>query len=95
MSGVVATEAAMSRNGKTGSLAALTLALSLSAGAVSAETSTRVYPPVFDRPPASEKPALTVDEQSKLRDALAKARDHNSQVKTKDATPAPKSKTPR
>ncbi len=86
----------MSRNGKTRSLAALTLGLSLSAGAVSAETSTRVYPPVFDRPPASEKPALTVDEQSKLRDALAKARDHqNSQVKTKDATPAPKSKTPR
>lgn len=85
----------MSRNEKTGSLAALALALALallfSAEAVSAETSNRVYPPVFDRPPASEKPALTKDEQSKLRDALAKARDRqNSRVKTRDAMPAPK-----
>ena len=86
----------MSRNGKTRFLAPLTLGLLLSAGAACAETPTRVYPPVFDRPPASEKPALTADEQSKLRDALAKARDRqNSQVKTKDATPVPKSKTPR
>ena len=84
----------MSRNGK--SLVALTLGLMVSAGAVSAETPTKVYPPVFDRPPASDKPALSAEEQSKLRDALARARDHqNSQVKTRDATPAPKSKTSR
>lgn len=87
----------MCRCGKISPSLALVLGLlSLDSVGLAAETSTRAYPPVFDRPPASEKPALTKDEQSKLRDALAKARDRqSSQVKTRDATPAPKSKTPR
>ena len=83
----------MLENGKISPLAALVLGLLLSYNPAFAET--RTYPPVFDRPPASEKPALTKEDQSRLRDALAKARDRqNSQVKTRDATPAPKSKTP-
>ena len=84
----------MLRNGKISPLAALLLGFLLSdSRALAAET--RTYPPVFDRPPASEKPPLTNEDQSRLRDALAKARDRqNSQLKSRDATPAPKSKTP-
>jgi hypothetical protein len=82
-------------SGKISLFAALTLGLLLSGGPSLAAETTR-YPPVFEQPPASEKPALTKDEQSKVRDDLAKARDRqNSQVKTRDATPAPKSKTPK
>jgi hypothetical protein len=87
-------EQPMFESGKISLFAALTLGLLLGPS-LAAETSTR-YPPVFEQPPASEKPALTKDEQSKVRDDLAKARDRqNSQVKTRDATPAPKSKTPK
>jgi hypothetical protein len=85
----------MSRNGKILPLAALALGLSLShSEAFAAEPSKSAYPGAFDRPPASEQPALTKDEQSKLRDELTRARDRqNSQVKTKEAAP-PKSKKP-
>ena len=82
----------MSRNGIP--LAALALGFSLCPGAAfAAEPSRSAFPSAFDRPPASEQPSLTKDEQSKLKDELTKARDRqNSQVKTKDAAPAPKSK---
>ena len=84
----------MSRNGIP--LAALALGLSLCPGGTfAAEPSKRAFPGAFDRPPTSEQPALTKDEQSKLKDELTKARDRqNSQVKTKEAGPPSKTKKP-
>jgi hypothetical protein len=84
----------MSKNRKIISLATLMLGLWLCSSAASAgESSKGAYPGAFDRPPASEQPALTKDEQSKLRDELTKTRDRqNSQVKTKEEAPAPGSK---
>jgi hypothetical protein len=87
----------MSKNGKITLWAALALGLSLanSDGSLAAEPSKSAYPGAFDRPPANEQPALTKDEQSKLKDDLTKARDRqNSQVKTKEAAPATKTKKP-
>jgi hypothetical protein len=85
----------MSRNKKIVPLAALALGLSLSHSALAAEPSKSAYPSAFDRPPSSEQPALTKDEQSKLKNELTKARDRqSSQVKTREAVPAPKSKKP-
>jgi len=86
----------MSKNERAIRLAALALGLSLTQSeAFAAEPSKNAYPGAFDRPPANEQPALTKDEQSKLKDDLTKARDHqNSQVKTKEATPAPRTKKP-
>lgn len=86
----------MSRNRKIIPLAVLALGLSLSHSlAFAAEPSKSAYPGAFDRPPANEQPALTKDEQSKLKNELTKARDRqNSQVKTKETAPAPKSKKP-
>jgi hypothetical protein len=86
----------MSKNQRSIPLAALALGLSLSCGgAFAAEPSKNAYPGAFDRPPANEEPALTKDEQSKLKDELTKARDRqNSQVKTREAAPMPKSKKP-
>jgi hypothetical protein len=86
----------MLRNERSILLAVLALGLSLShSAAFAAEPSKNAYPGAFDRPPANEQPALTKDEQSKLKDDLTKARDRqNSQVKTKEAAPVPKSKKP-
>ncbi|SHN87100.1 hypothetical protein SAMN05444170_6998 [Bradyrhizobium erythrophlei] len=86
----------MSRNERVIRLAALALGLALThSGAFAAEPSKNAYPGAFDRPPVNEEPALTKDEQSKLKDDLTKARDRqNSQVKTKEATPALKTKSP-
>ena len=86
----------MSGNERIIRLAALAVGLSLThSAAFAAEPSKNAYPGAFDRPPANEQPALTKDEQSKLKDDLTKARDRqNSQVKTKEATPAPKKKKP-
>ena len=86
----------MSRNKRIIPLAVLALGLSLShSAAFAAEPSKSAYPGAFDRPPANEQPALTKDEQSKLKDELTKARDRqSSQVKTKETAPAPKSKKP-
>lgn len=82
----------MSRNGIP--FAALAIGLSLChSGTFGAEPSKSAFPGAFDRPPTSEQPSLSRDEQSKLKDELARARDRqNSQVKTKKATPAPKMK---
>ena len=86
----------MSRNETSIPLAVLALGLSLThSGAFAAEPSKNAYPGAFDRPPANEQPALTKDEQSKLKNELTKARDRqNSQMKTKEAAPASKSKKP-
>ena len=85
----------MSRNQKSIPLAVLALGLSLSHSGAFAEPLKNAYPGAFDRPPANEQPALTKDEQSKLRDELTRARDRqSSQVKTKETAPAPKSKKP-
>jgi hypothetical protein len=86
----------MLRNERIVPLAVLALGLALSHSATfAAEPSKNAYPGAFDRPPANEQPALTKDEQSKLKDDLTKARDRqNSQVKTKEAAPLPKSKKP-
>jgi hypothetical protein len=50
------------------------------------------YPRVQDQPPNREKPALTVNEQSKLKEELINAR--NRQVKAKDGAAQSKSKKP-
>jgi hypothetical protein len=88
----------MARNGKTTLLAAavLVLGLSLCSSAAPADEPTgRSYPRVQDQPPAREKPALTVNEQSKLKEELMNARNRqNSQVKAKDGAAQPKSKKP-
>jgi len=86
----------MSRNKRIIPLAVLALGVSLShSEAFAAEPSKNAYPGAFDRPPANEQPALTKDEQSKLKNELTKARDRqNSQVKTTEAAPASKSKKP-
>jgi hypothetical protein len=53
------------------------------------------YPHVQDQPPTREKPALTVNEQSKLKEELTNARNRQtSQVKARDGTAQPKSKKP-
>lgn len=45
----------------------------------------------LDQPPPRDTPALTADEVSKLKKDLTITRDRqNSQVKTKEGTPAPK-----
>jgi hypothetical protein len=50
---------------------------------------------VQDQPPTREKPALTVNEQSKLKEELTNARNRQtSQVKARDGTAQPKSKKP-
>jgi hypothetical protein len=88
----------MSRNGKTTLLAAAVLMLGLSlcsSAAPADESSVGNYPRVQDQPSAREKPALTVNEQSKLKEELINARNRqNSQVKAKDGAAQPKSKKP-
>ena len=88
----------MSRNGNTTLLAAAVLMLGLSlcsSAAPADESSVGTYPRVQDQPSAREKPALTVNEQSKLKEELINARNRqNSQVKAKDGAAQPKSKKP-
>jgi hypothetical protein len=84
----------MSRSGTTTLLAAavLTMGLSLWNNAARADGA---YPRVQDQPPHREKPALTVNEQSKLKEELINARNRqNSQVKAKDGAAQSKSKKP-
>jgi hypothetical protein len=74
----------MSRKRKIVASAAMLLGLSL----------TGAYAQL-DQPPPRETPALTADEVSKLKKDLTITRDRqNSQAKTKEAAPAPKSKKP-
>lgn len=85
----------MLRDRKTRPLATAALLLGLSfcgSAPCAAESS---YPRVQDQAPAREKPALTVNEQSKLKEELINARDRQtSQVKAKDGAAQPKSKKP-
>ena len=88
----------MSRSGTTTLLAAamLTMGLSLWNNAAPAdESSVGAYPRVQDQPPDREKPALTVNAQSKLKEELINARNRqNFQVKAKDGAAQSKSKKP-
>lgn len=73
--------------------AALLLGLSFCGSAPCAAES--AYPRVQDQAPAREKPALTVNEQSKLKKELVKARDRQtSQVKARDGAALAKTKKP-
>jgi hypothetical protein len=84
----------MSRSATTTLLAAavLTMGLSLWNNAVPADGA---FPRVHDQPPNREKPALTVNEQSKLKEELINARNRqNSQVKAKEGAAQSKSKKP-
>ncbi len=70
----------MSRKRKITASAAMVLGLSLARAHAQ-----------LDQPPPRETPALTADEVSKLKKDLTITRDRqNSQVKAKEATPAPK-----
>jgi hypothetical protein len=84
----------MLRDRRTGPLAtAALLCLSFCGSAPCAAES--AYPRVQDQAPAREKPALTVNEQSKLKKELVKARDRQtSQVKARDGAAQAKSKKP-
>jgi hypothetical protein len=88
----------MSRNRKTTLLAAAALllsGLSLVGDATTDARAESAYPNVEDLPRKSDKPAMTVDEQSKLKKELNDARDRqNSQAKAKDGAVRPKSKKP-
>jgi hypothetical protein len=56
---------------------------------------TGAYPAVEDVPPRPEKPGMTVDEQSKLKQELINARDRQTpQAKAKQDAPRQKSKKP-
>ena len=68
-------------------LVALVMTSSFFGGAgFAAESSKGAYPGVFDAPPGSEKPVVTKDEQSKLKDELTKSRDRaNSKATTQGA----------
>jgi hypothetical protein len=82
---------------KTTSLvaAALLSGLSLVGDATTDARAESAYPSVGDLPPKREKPAMTVDEQSKLKEELNDARDRlNSPVKVRNGAARPKSKKP-
>jgi hypothetical protein len=89
----------MFRNGKTTSLVATALLLSvplLSGGAIAAARAESAYPNVQDLPPKPEKPGMTVDEQAKLKKELNDARDRqSSRTKAKDSAARPKSLKPK
>ena len=86
----------MLRNGKTTLSAAAVLMLGLAlVGDATNVWAESAYPNVGDLPPKRDKPAMTVDEQSKFKKELNDARDRqNSQVNAKDGAVRPKSKKP-
>jgi hypothetical protein len=69
----------MSKNGKTtfivAAAALLLLGLSLVGGVTTDARAESAYPNVGDLPSKRDKPAITVDEQSKLKKELNDARD--------------------
>jgi hypothetical protein len=89
-------EPPMLKDGTFALSAALMLGLSFcNSAALAAEASTHAYAQLQDRPPARETPALTIDEQKKLKEQLTHARDRTkARVKENDAGPAPKTKKP-
>jgi len=72
------------------------LGLSLCTSAAPAdESSARTYPRVQEQPSTREKTALTVNEQSKLKEEVINARNRqNSRVKAKDCATQSKCKKP-
>jgi hypothetical protein len=54
----------------------------------------RKYLPVEDLPPKREKPAMTADEQAKLKKDLIQARDRQSEVKAKESAAPTQAKKP-
>jgi hypothetical protein len=85
----------MFRTAKIVFAAALVLAgLAVSSGRAEAPLSQRKYLPVEDLPPKREKPAMTTDEQAKLKKELIKARDRQDQVKAKESVAPAKAKEP-
>jgi hypothetical protein len=72
-----------SENGKTASLVAAAVLL-LFGNTITVSRAQNAYPNVGDVPPRPDKPAMTVDEQSKLRKELTEARERQkSQLKLK------------
>jgi hypothetical protein len=94
----VQVEKLMPKDEKITSLAAAALLVSgLSLGMCAdarAEATTTpkqsAYPPVHDLPAKPDKPAMTADEQSKLKKDLINARDRQSRAKAKEGTTRPK-----
>jgi hypothetical protein len=88
----------MSKNGKTASLVAAALLLSGFSLVGDVTTDARAesaYPNVGDLPPKPDRPAITVDEQSKLKKELNDARDQqNSPMKARHGAAQSKSKKP-
>lgn len=86
----------MSRDEKAALLTVLTVAL-LPCGSLAsfAQTSKGAYPELHHSIPSGQGAGLTIDQRSKLKEELTKARDRQqSQAKTRDAAPPPKSKKP-
>jgi hypothetical protein len=78
------------------SAAAALLLLGLSISPARAETAVpkrSAYPQLPD-PSTRDKPAMTVDEQQKLKKELIDARNRQSQVKSKESAGRPKAKRP-
>jgi hypothetical protein len=89
----------MSKNGKATSwvaaAAVLVSGLSLVGDATTDARAESAYPNVGDLPSKRDKPAITVDEQSKLKKELKDAYDRqNSQAKARDGAAQQKSKKP-
>jgi len=85
----------MSRNGKIPPLASLVLGLTFCGTAtLAAGSSMRAYAQL-ETPRPRETPALTADEQKKIKEQLIGARDRqNSQLRAKDAVTSKGSKKP-
>jgi hypothetical protein len=80
----------MFRTAKIVSAAALVLAgLAISSGRAEAPLSQRRYLPVEDLPAKREKPAMTTDEQAKLKKELTKARDRQTESTKAQGSAAP------
>ena len=84
-----------SENRKAASLIAAAVLL-LFGNTITGARAQSAYPNVGDMPSRPDKPAMTVDEQSKLKKELNDARNRqNFRLKAKDGEAPPKSKKPR
>jgi hypothetical protein len=84
--------ALLSVNGKIASLFVAAVSVFVWTAALTLARAQNAYPSVGDIPPRPDKPAMTVDEQSKLRKELNEARERQkSQLKLKagEAPPRP------
>jgi hypothetical protein len=75
--------------------ALLPSSLSLAGDATTDAWAESAYPNAEDLPPKPDKPAMTLDEQSKLKKELNDARNRQTpQVKAREGAPRPKPKKP-